>query len=338
MYEIRGLRFEYGGASSAPDQRFRLALEEFHLAAGEKLAVVGPNGSGKTTLLRILALLEKPKACERFLFKGQEVGGRNRAGKPEGVPSRGAIGLLRQQPWIFRGTVAENLAYPLRMRGLRQAEVSARVHSMCERLHLAMQAPAGPRSLSGGEQKRVALGRVLIAEPEILLLDEPMAHLDRASQRIIAEILAETKTTAVFTTHDLHLALGLADRTLTLKDGGFSPEFLENVFRGRCENGTFVTRRGLKVWLPAGGPRDAASISIGPDAIRVVASIGSGGSPNAFSGKVTCIRSQGETVWIEVEAGETFTVVMSRASYDGIGLNLHREVTVDFPIDAVRLL
>lgn len=328
MYEIRNLTFDRRRGSGRNGDCFRLEIDSFRLDPGEKVAVVGSNGSGKTSLLRILAFRERPSACELLLYKGRAIDRRNGEG----------IGFLRQDPWIFGGTVADNLAYPLRVRGRSREETRRRVEAMCDRLQLAGYARANPRTLSGGEQKRVALGRVLIAEPEVLLLDEPMAHLDKASRKVIEGILEEMSISTVFTTHDLHLALRLSDRTVTLRAGRICPGLLENCLEGRREEGAFVTRRGLRLVLPAGRAADAGLVAVDPSAIRLARGDDAGDAPNSFPGRVTCVRAQGETVWLDVDAGDLFAVAVSRSLYEEMRLNLHEEVVVNFSAEDVRPL
>ena len=323
LYEIQNLRFDYG-------ERFRLAIDDFRLDQGEKLAVVGRNGSGKTTLLRVLAFLERPSLRERFRYRGREV-----------VPGKGGrkgIGLLRQHPWIFRGSVAGNLAYSLKVRGLPAREIRSRVGTMCDRLVLSALAKAPARSLSGGEQKRLALGRVLVAEPEVLLLDEPMAHLDRHSQEIIEEVLAASEATLLFTTHDLRLATRLSGRTLTLKNGRISRELPENILTGVCKRETLTTRRGLEIHLPHPAPGPSVMVMVNSRAIVLSLEPLRSSMRNIFPGRIESIEAQGENVWLEIDCGETLTAFISRRSYRELALNLHHPVFVSFKAASVQIL
>ena len=204
LLDLQDLRFAY-------PERFQLEIDRLQVEEGEKIAIVGPNGSGKTTLLRILAFLERPISYRRFRYRGRDVACTRIA--------RNGLGLLRQQPWIFRGTVAQNLSYGLRARGLPVSEIERSVERVGDRLGLDPLLGAPARRLSGGEQKRVALGRVLIMEPDLLLLDEPMAHLDRSSRAIIEDAIARCEATILFTAHELPLAVKLSNRLLHLSDG-----------------------------------------------------------------------------------------------------------------------
>jgi tungstate transport system ATP-binding protein len=203
-YEIQGLRFEYA-------RGFALDIEAFRLREGEKVAIVGRNGSGKTTFLRLLSFMERPKRWRVFRHWGMDV--------DPSRPCRTDLGVLRQHPWIFRGTVGENLAFALRARGTRGAAIGERVEDMARRLDLLHHLRAPARTLSGGEQRRLALGRVLIGQPRVLLLDEPTAHLDGRSLEIIGSILKASDAAFLVTTHDTSFAISVASRVMVLNEG-----------------------------------------------------------------------------------------------------------------------
>ena len=320
-------------------ERFTLDIESFTLAAGEKVAVVGPNGSGKTTLLRVLGLLEGADRCARFLYRGREVQvGRDR----ESVP-RGRLGFLKQQPYLFRGSVGQNLAFALRLRGYRGPEVRPRVDAMLELIDLAAHADTSVHRLSGGEQKRLALGRVLIGEPDVLLLDEPSAHLDHGSTRVIEQALAASQAALVLATHDLRLAHRIAPRVLNLKAGCLAPGLPENILAGRRTGDDLQTSGGLRIHLPraeAPGPADGDAVVIMLDPRNLVLSLEPLASSmrNQFRGRVCAVHGQGDDVWVEVDCGERLTAIITRESYEALGLNLDREVVVSFKTHAVEVL
>lgn len=317
------MRFEY-------PERFRLEIDEFHLEAGEKVAVVGQNGSGKSTLLRILAFLEEPSSWDTFSYAGEEF--------VPGRMKRDSIGLLRQQPWLFRESVASNLEFGLRARGRSKREIEHKVTAICERLGLKGYVSSPARRLSGGEQKRLALGRVLITEPELLLLDEPMAHLDRNSQTIIENLIAETEATVLFTTHEMRTALKLADRTINLKDGKISQDLPVNVFEGSCDGDRLITDRGLEIYLPEPATAEKAKCAVDPTAIAISLEPFPSSIRNALPGNIQAIHAHGEEVWLEIAGAEILTAVISRSSYEALGLNLHRDVIALFKATSVQIL
>ena len=191
------------------------ALEDLSLRVpwGSLTSVVGRSGCGKTTLLRLLAGLDEPTAGRiRFLRDGQVL-------PRESV----RVGLVFQEPrlmpWL---TVEENLAFPLVGR-LEREEIRARVEPLLELLGLEGFRQALPRQISGGMAQRVALGRTLAHDPEVVLLDEPFGSLDyftrRALQGEIGELHRRTGKTFLLVTHDVDEALALGDPVVVLRQG-----------------------------------------------------------------------------------------------------------------------
>ena len=187
----------------------------FEVAPGERLALVGASGAGKTTLLRAVAGLG-PGAAERIEVAGREVGT---------LPAeRRGVVYLQQTPLLFPHlTVGENVAFPLRVRGVRGSRVDAAVGEVMEALRLGGLAKRRPQSLSGGQRHRTALARAIVARPPVLLLDEPFASLDpvlRHEVREAVRVVQEAYRPAlVLVTHDLDEAGALAARIGVLLDG-----------------------------------------------------------------------------------------------------------------------
>lgn len=198
----------YGG-------RVVVDVDHFAVAPGEITAVLGPNGAGKSTLLRLLMLLERPDAG-RILFRGRPVG-------PSDRTVRRHLAGVFQKPYLFAGTVAENVEFGLAARGVPRLERRRRVEEALEWLDLARHAGAPVRALSGGEAQRVGLARALVLEPAILFLDEPTANLDVTIRRRFREdlerLLRARAGAAVLITHDASDAFALADRIAVMEDG-----------------------------------------------------------------------------------------------------------------------
>jgi len=201
---------------------------------------------------------------------------------------------------------------------------------------------AGSRAhhLSGGEQRRLALGRVLIAGQETLLLDELIAHLDARSRSVIEDVLVKADETILLTTHDVHFAYRVADRVLSLKAGRMSAGLPVNILEGQVEEGRFVTEQGLSIALPeaAVSTRDGAlTVTIDPRRLAISLQPPVSGTQNLLRGHISSIREQSGDVWLEVDCGHRLTAIVSRTAYEEEGLNLHREVVVSFDPDAVEL-
>jgi ABC-type Fe3+/spermidine/putrescine transport system ATPase subunit len=195
-----------------------LALE---IRAGEIFALLGPSGCGKTTTLRIIAGLEVPDAGEVLHGTRVLVSVPRRQFVP---PERRRMGMVFQSYAIWpHMSVYENVAYPLRLRGLRGASLHDKVLAALETVGLQGLEGRPTPLLSGGQQQRVALARALVYEPEILLLDEPLSNLDaklREAMRVELKLLQrQLGITTIVVTHDQIEALSLADR-LAVLDGG----------------------------------------------------------------------------------------------------------------------
>lgn len=182
---------------------------------GEVLAVLGPNGAGKSTLFRLLLLLERADEG-RILLGRREV----RPGDREAA--RRLAGVF-QRPFLFSGSVRDNVAYGLRVRRLPLREREARVEEVLTLLGLERLAGAPVQTLSGGEAQRVALARAIAPRPDVLLLDEPTANLDVTVKRRFREDLERLVRTqtggALLITHDPADAFALAD-TIAVMEGG----------------------------------------------------------------------------------------------------------------------
>jgi heme exporter protein A len=182
----------------------RVALREvtFTLPPGATVAVFGANGAGKTTLLRILAGLLRPHAGRATVF----------GAKPE--LARGRIGLLAHEPMLYRDlTVRENLRFHARLHGVEPA----RVEVLLDRVGLAARADDPVRTLSRGMTQRAAICRAVLHEPELLLLDEPLANLDPGGASAVTPLLAGPAR--VLISHDAEQGLADADWVLGLRGG-----------------------------------------------------------------------------------------------------------------------
>lgn len=182
---------------------------------GELFALLGGSGSGKTTLLRMLAGFEEPDAG-RILIDGQDM-----TGVP---PYRRPVNMMFQAYALFpHMTVAENIGYGLRREGLSRPEITKRVAEMLALVRLEAQEERKPRQLSGGQRQRVALARALIKRPKLLLLDEPLAALDRklreGTRFELVRLQEQLGLTFVVVTHDQEEAMSMASRLAVMNAG-----------------------------------------------------------------------------------------------------------------------
>lgn len=196
-------------------RRTVLDVDRFELCDGETHAILGPSGSGKSTLMRVLGLLEQPTAGQ-VLLDGRAVKAGDRS-------ARMMMAAVFQNPYLFKGTVKENVAYGMALRHVSRAERAERVAAALERVGLGGTQQSSALRMSGGEAQRVALARALVLEPRILLLDEPLSYLDPLiKRRLVADfsaILSGEGVTALYVTHDQDEAMVVADRVSIMNEG-----------------------------------------------------------------------------------------------------------------------
>ncbi len=187
----------------------------FEVGAGETVCLLGASGSGKSTLLRIIAGLEEAESG-RVLWEGHDL---------RSVPvHERRFGLMFQDYALFpHRSVAQNVAFGLRMQNLPPAQIEQRVQEVLRRVNLSSFANRRVTDLSGGEQQRVALARALAPRPRLLMLDEPLGALDRALReelgQFLREVLHESGVPAIYVTHDQEEAFMIADRLVLLHAG-----------------------------------------------------------------------------------------------------------------------
>jgi multiple sugar transport system ATP-binding protein len=187
------------------------------IADGEFVVLLGPTGAGKTTTLRLIAGLERPDAG-RVVIRGRDV--------TEHVPAERDVAFVFQQYSLYPHlTVYDNLAFPLRSPARRMDEgfIRRRVQQVAELLHIEQKLANRATALSGGEMQRVAIGRALVREPAVYLMDEPLSSLDaklRAELRLeLKRIQRELGTTILYVTHDQIEAMTMADRIGVMNEG-----------------------------------------------------------------------------------------------------------------------
>ena len=316
LVSFRGVQKSYDGEN--------LIVKDLNLdiRKGEFLTLLGPSGSGKTTSLMMLAGFETPTAGEITLA------GKRLNNVP---PHKRDIGMVFQNYALFpHMTVAENLAFPLSVRGMSKADVGERVKRALSMVQLDAFSGRYPAQLSGGQQQRVALARALVFEPQLVLMDEPLGALDKQlrehMQMEIKHIHERLGVTVVYVTHDQSEALTMSDRVAVFHQGEiqqiapprelyesprntFVAQFIgeNNRFAGQLvardgERCTVQLGRGEKVEALAvnvGQPGDAVSLSIRPERIRLNAA--AEGCANRFSGRVSEFIYLGDHVRVRLE-------------------------------------
>ena len=296
---------------------------------GEFLSLLGPSGCGKTTTLRMLAGFEQPD--EGFIrISGQYV---------QGIPPyKRDVNTVFQAYALFpHMTVAENVAYGLRQKGVNKTDIAARVAEALDMVKMSKLAERKPRQMSGGQQQRVAVARALVNRPSVLLLDEPLGALDRKlreEMQIELKLLqSQLGITFIFVTHDQEEAMSMSDRIAIMLDGhveqladpetvyerpssAFVAGFIgrNNFWTGRsnghgaiADDGTVFEVSKPEESVAAG---DAALVAIRPESV-VLKSEDPGAGANVMPGEVAGVSHFGDTLQYVVRTQHRTLVVLT---------------------------
>jgi putative spermidine/putrescine transport system ATP-binding protein len=342
-----------------------VAVEHFNLAVeeGEFVALLGPSGCGKTTTLRVIAGFERPDTG-RVLIRGADATSR--------PPYHRDIGVVFQNYALFpHMTVAENVAYGLRMRKVARDALRERVRAALQLVHLEGLEGRYPRQLSGGQQQRVAVARAIVIRPSVLLFDEPLSNLDarlrQEMRRELRQLQRSLKISTIFVTHDQEEALSMADRVVVMNAGrieqvgnpeeiyrhpatAFVASFIGecNVLEGeiRCVEATgvvFSVRGGATFRLPLQpGFRSGAAgrVTIRPEDMTIVG-VDDAVSPGDvnLSGVVRTLTYLGPVSQYEVALDGGLRVLVSEQGRRRAGRRIAEgdPVRVSWPVEACSL-
>ena len=203
------------------DQRTIIALEDVSFSIGDKefISIVGKSGAGKTTLFKLLLAEEAPTQGKIF-FGEKDI---NKIAREKLGKFRKKVGIVFQNYELFsRKTAYENIAYIMEIMGVQDKEIKRDVNEVLKIVGLFDRANSFPEEFSEGEKQRLAIGRAMIHQPEIILADEPTGNLDPYYTRDIIRLLHniyETGTTVILATHDKEVVNNLGQRVITLEDG-----------------------------------------------------------------------------------------------------------------------
>lgn len=250
------------------------------VAPGELFVIMGLSGSGKSTMIRSISRLAEPSAGE-VIMQGEDLLAASKSRMTE--LRRSKLGMVFQHFGLFpHMTVIDNVAFPLKVRGMSRKDRHAKVAEIIEMVGLAGREDAYPRQLSGGQKQRVGIARSLAGDCEVWMLDEPFSALDPLIRRQLQDeflsIQEKLKTTILFITHDIAEALKLADRIAIMRDGrivqigtpteivlnpvdDYVREFARDVPKGRHMTLAEVMEP-LNGALPAGGPELSTAMSL----------------------------------------------------------------------------
>ena len=336
--EIRseGTRVRIDHLSAAYDRREVLNGVTLTIEPGELVTLLGPSGCGKTTLLRVVAGLLSATTGE--IFFNEE--------RMTAIPAeRRRAAMVFQKPHLFPFlSVAENVAFGLKMRRLPKSEVDERVNGALQLVQLSGYGRRNPRELSGGQEQRVALARALVIEPDLLLLDEPFSALDenlRADiRRLVRELQQRLRITTLFVTHDQTEASLMADRIALLLDGRLLQVDRPRRFYEAPVSPEVARFFGWQLLV-----REGETLAIRPERIRLrqsrqvppkeVKEVKAGG----WTGLLVAIDDLGPRIRYTVQLDDGTRIEseddLPANTLTATGLTTGTRVTLDFPPDAL---
>lgn len=346
-FKNRALRFS--GVRKTFAQVTALDNFDLELQQGELVTLLGPSGCGKTTALRIAAGFEQPDSGSVFV-KDNDV---------TGLPAHTRnMGMVFQNYSLFpHMTVAENVGFGLRVRGVEATERDMRVREAVGRVQLAGMEGRYPHQLSGGQQQRVALARALVIEPEVLLLDEPLSALDaKVREELRDEIRVLQRDAgigAIFVTHDQDEALKISDRVCVMKDGqiqqigsprdiylrpvnGFVARFIGamNVIQVQFSQQNKPMIAGIELDSSITGPVGGmAQILVRPDAV----SLCQRGNPGSIDGTVVGEHFGGATTILRIRLDRAEVTISAMLVSRNVQINIGDGVGITIGSNEVLL-
>ena len=356
LIRVRDLELGYGGG-------FSLEIPHLDVHRHETLTLIGHNGSGKSSLLRVLSLLAPPTAGT-IEFDGERLSRRSGAT----LAARRRMASVLQQPLLCRMSVFHNVAVGLRFRGVSKGEIEDRVTIWLKQLRIDHLRDRDARRLSGGEAQRTSIARAMVLEPDVLFLDEPFSALDPPTRHALLDefqqILAQTRTTTVFATHDRGEALALSDRIAVVQQGRIAQwGFAEEVFTQPASEDVarFVgaatlipgtvrdTRDGL-LHIDAGGrdlfvlgdaePGERITVCVRPEHV-ILSPADRGGATsarNVLRGRVQRISRSDSGFRIIVDCGAPVVATVTESALQELGLDVGVQVAASFKATAAHTI
>jgi tungstate transport system ATP-binding protein len=330
VLKVRNLTRHYGG-------EFTLEIHSLEFHAGKVYSLVGPNGAGKTTLLEVLSLLVKPNPGE-IIFSNREIT------NSDILSARRQMMLIAQDPYLFHTTVFNNVAYGLKIRSVDRNMIQEKVSQSLRTVGLSGFENRKAYQLSAGEAQRVAIAQALVLDLEILFLDEPTANIDKTNTKIVEQLIGDinrrNSTTIIFTTHNISQAYGLSDEVLFLLNGKIVDATPDNLFMGDIEeaNGLKYISISDRVKVTIATEKTGkAYISIKPEDIILSRQPIESSARNSFSGKITKTADKGMLAMLYVDVDVEFAVLVTKKSFEELGLNLGSRVYLTFKTSAVQV-
>ncbi len=337
---------------------------DLEIMPGEIFTLIGPSGSGKTSLLRIIDLLDNP-TTGKIVFDGTDTAATNQIR----LSIRRRMAMVFQKPSVLNTTVAGNVAFGLKFRGVEKNEIGTRVREALDIVGLSHLADRRAVTLSGGEMQRVAIARALVTRPELLILDEPTANLDPVNTEMIENLIRRIHqhfhTTIILSTHDMIQGQRLADRIAVIMEGRIvQVGSIQDIFY-RPQNkdiARFVGIDTIVKGIVKSNDGGHAKISVGTEVFEVITSCKPGTPVSLFirpeevtlavkDGDLpkTSVRNQlagtiikmvpfGPFIRVTIDLGFHLTSLVTRRSSDELSLGVGMAVIAGVKATAIHVI
>lgn len=316
--------------------------QSLHIADKEFLVLLGPSGCGKTTTMRMIAGLEDPTDGEIWI--GDRM-------VNDDLPKDRDVAMVFQNYGLYpHMTIFDNIAYPLKVRGVDKSEIGPRVEKAASQVELTQFLHRKPKALSGGQRQRVALARAIVRTPKVFLMDEPLSNLDaklRVTMRAeLKHLSRELQITTVYVTHDQIEAMTLADRVAVMKNGiiqqlgtpdeiyndpanlfvaGFIGSPAMNLINGSVQDGMFVTTGGTRMVKLNTPDRAKAILGVRADDMQVHEQ-----GQGDIDVKIYAFENTGESTLLTVQWGKQRVIArgdrhLRKEQDDMVGISLNTD-------------
>ena len=349
------------------NSEFRLDINNLYTEKGKILTIIGPNGSGKSTLIRLINLLERPDDGKIY-FNGSNIVN----GKVNPAEVRKKMAVVFQEPLLFNTSVYSNIIMGLKIRKIKLSGVKDRIDYFTGKLKITNLLNRSTKNLSGGEKQRVSLARALVLDPELLLLDEPLANIDQSSRESLRtdlfEVLRGYGKSVIYVTHDRNEAMVLAD-DVAVMDRGKILQFAgkeeifkkpKNEFIARfvgvetlvdgvilerkgnvCKIGLAVKKGNIEIYVVGQWEKGTrVTLAIRPEDVILYSTEilpEESSAMNLLKGKITEIRDIGIFKRVEIDCGFFLSSFVTQSSVNRLKLALGKEITAAVKASSIHM-
>ena len=325
LYRLNKIAFNYENNFFVNDLNLKIYKSKI-------TSITGPNGSGKTTLLNILSFLNYPCGGDIF-YNNIELT------KDNIKKFRNTVGYVQQNPYLFRGTVYKNIEIGLKLKHIAYKKRAQRVKKMLKLLRIEHLSERLTSSLSGGEVKKVAIGQTMILEPDVLIMDEPFANLDKNSvyelEELISFLNVKFDKTVIFTTHDQVQAQKLTNIIYSFVEGKLFFANLINLFKGKFDEFTNKFDTGKQLIIIYDGLKKVDYVAIDPRQIVLSLEKLDSSMQNSFFGRIITMEDNDNNVRLNIDIGEKIQAIITRKAFSELKLSLNMHVWVSFKSTSV---